>query len=865
MSEQKYLELNPNNIQYEGYEQDKARFISIDRYFEANPNIEIPGMRQEYEALKEKISKNSKVNRNQEMIGFLHTFTTGLNFDSLEDVKNKLMEIDKFDENTIPNVTMTEKELETLKTTCRDGLYNYPSVQNLISQLAAKKQSFYSGIVSNSEMKQQYNELINELKFGIKTESPKVEILETKVEETELSTQEKALLEELTNLKKQRDDLEKKINLAEINPEDCYYAEINQDRLKLDELNQKIDNHSISIKNKEKLEQENLKNKEKLEQENFEKQYNELVERVSHAEKIGFIYPELKQDKMKLTELEQKITDYREKIEKEQYTNLSNQIVELKKKINLAELNPEDCFYSEIEQDKIKLAELERAEEASPHYVKIDEKAPVLASLSAEEIALVNDFIEDFTSGFIITNKADYVKACNFLIDFNANTIPNLTLSNEKTIEIRDMLHAIISDNSLYRAFYAQDFAEKAASSILNYNQNAELDTLYKLVDTISINNLKEIKVTEKELFGIKEKIKEDIKNKKNSQPNPLDTEKEIQIANFINGFKNGLVINSQEDIYGVLEFSENIQENSITGITLTPEELVSVKKKLLDIIFALPGASKLIDDRVTPTKKESKKIKAIKKALNPKNILSKINDLLLLDSKKALVELGFAVYKNPTKAAETEKKETMLAPSIKSKGFQIFKPDIQWNVDGINEKTEKKSSKKETEIRNPDEFEQKILNSLNLPSITLKVFDDGGKVVLKNPQTSEIKYARDLIDLERFEKDGFSYESIALNIASEEELAPGLLENGYSLNLDGITITNLEEYRQLVEKRRELQKEELYRARNGYTDESEKKEDSLFQRFFRKKEKIEWATIAKLANEELNISPEDDEPVVRR
>ena len=134
--------------------------------------------------------------------------------------------------------------------------------------------------------------------------------------------------------------LKKKIELTELNPEDNMYPEFESDKARLKELEEQINNLPENKNARLHEEYEELKKKIELTELNPEDN----------------MYPEFESDKARLKELEEQINNLPEN----KNARLHEEYEELKKKIELTELNPEDNMYPEFESDKARLKELEK-------------------------------------------------------------------------------------------------------------------------------------------------------------------------------------------------------------------------------------------------------------------------------------------------------------------------------------------------------------------------------------------------------------------------------------------------------------------------------------------------------------------------
>ncbi len=149
--------------------------------------------------------------------------------------------------------------------------------------------------------------------------------------------------------KQEYEELKKKIELVELNPEDMMYPGFEKDKKRLKELEEKIRNSSNDKDKTTKLKAEYEELKKKI----------ELVE----LNPEDMMYPGFEKDKKRLKELEKELNNLPEvKAEKmkEKYTKKKAEYEELKKKIELVELNPEDMMYPGFEKDKKRLKELEK-------------------------------------------------------------------------------------------------------------------------------------------------------------------------------------------------------------------------------------------------------------------------------------------------------------------------------------------------------------------------------------------------------------------------------------------------------------------------------------------------------------------------
>ena len=134
--------------------------------------------------------------------------------------------------------------------------------------------------------------------------------------------------------------LKKKIELTELNPEDNMYPEFESDKARLKELEEQINNLPENKNARLHEEYEELKKKIELTELNPEDN----------------MYPEFESDKARLKELEEQINNLPEN----KNARLHEEYEVLKKKIGLTELNPEDNMYPEFESDKARLKELEK-------------------------------------------------------------------------------------------------------------------------------------------------------------------------------------------------------------------------------------------------------------------------------------------------------------------------------------------------------------------------------------------------------------------------------------------------------------------------------------------------------------------------
>ena len=142
------------------------------------------------------------------------------------------------------------------------------------------------------------------------------------------------------SLQDEYEALKKKIELTELNPEDNMYPEFESDKARLKELEEQINNLPENKNARLHEEYEELKKKIELTELNPEDN----------------MYPEFESDKARLKELEEQINNLPEN----KNARLHEEYEELKKKIELTELNPEDNMYPEFESDKARLKELEK-------------------------------------------------------------------------------------------------------------------------------------------------------------------------------------------------------------------------------------------------------------------------------------------------------------------------------------------------------------------------------------------------------------------------------------------------------------------------------------------------------------------------
>lgn len=143
----------------------------------------------------------------------------------------------------------------------------------------------------------------------------------------------------LENLKKEQQELEKEISLAELNPEDLWTPEIDDKKQRLVEVNYEISKNPYEI------------------HETNEQKYSELKDKIDAVElnPEDNMYPEFEQDKKRLAEMENALNVDPITMEQQRF----EQYQALKDKVELVEYNPEDNMYPEYMQDKAQLEALD--------------------------------------------------------------------------------------------------------------------------------------------------------------------------------------------------------------------------------------------------------------------------------------------------------------------------------------------------------------------------------------------------------------------------------------------------------------------------------------------------------------------------